>query len=301
MDDTIVQKASSPLNGLPKMDKGNMPTDGGSLILSPEEKEEMLTSFPESAPFLRRYFGSTEFINGIERWCLWITDEQASEACKIPPISARVKAVEQFRLESVAETTRDYAKFPHRFRQIQDYGSDAVLVPIHFSEDREYFTIGFADGESTILSNACYAIYGAEPWVMAVLSSKLHAAWVRTVCGQLETRIRYSNTMGYHTFPLPTLSVQQKEELEAHTWAIIAARELHAGKSIAWLYNPETMPSNLLNAHQALDKTLERICVGRSFQSDTERLEYLFKQYVLLKQRGGGQASPELNFKGKNK
>ncbi|WP_425129363.1 type IIL restriction-modification enzyme MmeI [Burkholderia pseudomallei] len=110
--------------------------------------------------------------------------------------------------------------------------------------------------------------------------------WVSTVCGGLETRIRYSNTLGYHTFPVPQLSEDQRNELEDHAWAIMAARESHPGKTIAWLYDPETMPASVLVAHQALDETLERICIGRSFRNDTERLEYLFKQYAALKRKG---------------
>jgi hypothetical protein len=291
MDDTIVNKATYSINGLPKMEKGNMPTDDGNLILSTEEKVELIDSHPDAARFVKKYFGSTEFINGSDRWCLWITDEEVSYAMEIKPIANRIKAVGEFRKKSEAPSTRDYAKYPHRFRQIQDYGSDAVLVPIHFSEDREYLTLGFADGKSTILSNACFAIYGAEPWVMALMSSKLHAAWIGAICGRIRNDIRYSNTMGYNTFPLPDLSQAQKDALEEHTWAIINAREMHPGKSIAWLYNPETMPDNLLNAHKDLDLTLETIYLGRAFKNDTERLEHLFKRYATLTQSPIEQAA----------
>lgn len=285
MDDTIVAKEGKPINGLPKMDWGNKPTDDGNLILSPEEKAQLLADYPEAAVFVRRYYGTQEFIKGVERYCLWILDSQREEAEAIPPIKARIDAVAAFRLASDAESTREHAAWPHRFRQIQDYGSDAVLVPIHFSEDRDYFTIGFADGETSVVSNACYAIYRADAYVMALLSTRLHAVWVSTVCGGLETRIRYSNTMGYHTFPISTLSDEQKQELDDHAWAIIAARENHPDKTIGELYDPETMPGDLLRAHRDLDATLERICIGRPFRNDTERLEYLFKQYVSLKRK----------------
>lgn len=298
MDDTIVEKESRPINGLPKMDKGNMPTDDGNLILGPDERAELLERHPEAAKFVRRYFGTQEFIKGIERYCLWILDEDAEEAAAIPPIRTRLDAVAAFRRASPAPTTREYAAWPHRFRQIQDYGSDAVLVPIHFSEDREYFTIGFASGEDSILSNATFAIYNAEPYIMALLSTRLHAVWVSTVCGGLETRIRYSNTMGYHTFPVPALSVEQKRELEEHAWSIIAAREAHPDKTIGELYDPEEMPAELLSAHKALDQTFDRICIGRVFRNDTERLEYLFKQYVALKRKAKSGSSRELALKG---
>lgn len=299
MDDTIVAKEAGPINGLPKMDWGNKPTDDGKLILSPEEKTELIKGFPKAARLVRRYYGSQEFIKGIERWCLWISDEERGFAESILPIKERIDAVAKFRAESTAESTREYSAWPHRFRQIQNFGSDAVLVPIHFSEDREYFTIGFCDGETSVVSNACYAIYDAPAHVMAILSSKLHAVWVSTVCGQLETRIRYSNTMGYHTFPVPLLSDDQRQELEDHAWTIIAAREAHPGKTIAWLYDPETMPDDILQAHRALDGTLERICIGRLFKTDTERLEYLFKQYAAMKKKAKAGGSRDLAFKGR--
>ena len=298
MDDTIVRKESRPINGLPKMDKGNMPTDDGNLILGPDEKDELLAKHPEAGKFVKRYYGTQEFIKGIERYCLWILDEDAEEAAGIPPIKIRLDAVAAFRLASPAPTTQEYAAWPHRFRQIQDYGSDAVLVPIHFSEGREYFTIGFASGEDSILSNATFAIYNASPYVMALLSTRLHAVWVSTVCGGLETRIRYSNTMGYHTFPIPALSDEQKQELEDHAWSVIGAREAHPDMTIGELYTPKDMPRELLQAHRDLDATMERICIGRLFRNDTERLEYLFKQYVSLKRKDRSSSNRGLALKG---
>lgn len=299
MDDTIVSKEMTPINGLPKMDWGNKPTDGGHLILSPEQKDELIQTHPNTARLIRRIYGSQEFIRGVERWCLWISNEDRAFAESIAPIKKRIDAVAQFRLDSPAPQTRDYARFPHRFRQIQNFGSDAILVPIVFSEDREYFTIGFCDGETSVVNNLCYAVYDAEPYVMAILSTKLHAVWISTVCGQLETRIRYSNTMGYHTFPLPILSSEQRQELDDHAWAIIAARETHPGKTIAWLYDPETMPDNILQAHRALDAGLERICIGRPFKTDTERLEHLFKQYAAMKKKAKAGGSRDLALKGR--
>jgi hypothetical protein len=299
MDDTIIEKESAPLNGLPKMDWGNKATDDGNLILSPDQKDAIAREYPQAKPLMLRLYGSQEFIKGVERWCLWISDENRELAESIPPIRERIDAVAKFRSESIAESTRDYAKYSHRFRQIQNFGSDAVLVPKTFSEDRLYFTIGFSDGATSIINDACFAIYDAEPYVMAILSTRLHAVWVSTVCGQLETRIRYSNTMGYHTFPVPLFSDVQRQELEDHAWSIIAAREAHPGKTIAWLYDPETMPDNILQAHRALDETLERICIGRAFKSDTERLEYLFKQYAAMKKKAKAGGSRDLAFKGR--
>jgi hypothetical protein len=300
MDDTIVSKEAFPINGLLKMDWGNKPTDDGNLILSPEEKEALLAGYPKAASLVKRLYGSQEFIKGIERWCLWISDQDRDLAESIPPIKARIEAVKAFRAASIAEQTREYAVFPHRFRQIQNSGVDAIIVPRLFSENRRYFTIGFCEGATSIITDLCYAIYDGQPYLLSILSSRLHAVWVSAVCGQLETRIRYSNTMGYHTFPMPALSSEQCRELDDHAWAIIAARDAHPGKTIAWLYDQETMPDNILRAHQALDETIERICIGRPFKSDTERLEHLFRQYAVLKKRTRAQDGRELAFKGKS-
>lgn len=298
MDDTIIEKEAKPINGLPKMDKGNMPTDDGNFILSPEERADLLARHPAAARFVKRYIGSQEFIKGIERYCLWISDRDVDDAMAIPPIKSRIDAVTKFRLKSPAPTTREYAVFPHRFRQIQNHGQDAILVPGVFSEERAYVTVGFVDGETSIVNNLAFAIYGADPYVLALLSSKLHAVWISTVCGGLETRIRYSNTMGYHTFPVPALSDVQKQELEEHAWSIITVREGHPGKTIGDIYDPEDMPVELLAAHRALDESLERICIGRPFRNDTERLEYLFKQYVALKRKQKSGFNRELVVKG---
>ena len=298
MDDTIVEKEARPINRLQRMEKGNMPTDDGNLILSTEEKDELLRAHPKASAIIRRYYGSQEYIKGGERWCLWVLDAQRAFAESIPSVKARFNAVAKFRLASPAPTTREYAIYPHRFRQIQNFGADAILVPRHFSEDREYFTVGFIDGATSVISDACFAIYEARPYVMALLSSRLHAVWVSTVCGGLETRIRYSNTLGYHTFPVPMLSQEQERELDDHAWSIVAAREAHPGKTIAWLYDPETMPPEVLTAHWELDQAVERIYIGRAFKNDTERLEYLFKQYSAMKRKQSGPATREMAFKG---
>jgi hypothetical protein len=291
MEDIVVEKAGRPTNGLPRMEKGNMPTDDGNLILSPEQKSALLAAHPEAERFVRQYVGAQEFIKSIERYCLWILDEDVPDALAIPEIKQRMEAVAAFRLLSQAPGTRDYAKYPHRFRQIQGFGDDAVILPRVFSETRGYLTAGFVDGQTTIVNDNGFAVYRAEAYVMALLSSRLHAVWAATVCGGLETRIRYSNTMGYHTFPVPALSDVQRAHLEEHAWAIMAAREAYPGATIAWLYGDE-MPEKLLSAHHALDATLERICIGRTFKNDTERLEYLFKQYSGLKQKGKAPTEP---------
>jgi hypothetical protein len=301
MDDSVVIRSGKALNGFPKMDKGNMPADGGYLILTEEDKDRILESNPTAKNFIRKFIGSQEFIRGVERWCLWISDDKLKEAKAIPEIKERLDLVSKFRSQSTKQQTVELASSPHQFGEIRHEEAEGLIIPSVASEDREYITVGFFDGTESVISNACFTIFGSFPHIFSILSSKLHSVWIKSVCGRLKIDIRYSNTMGYYTFPTPQLSEAQREELEIHAWNIVAARESNVGKTIAWMYNPETMPPNIKEAHHNLDKCLERFCIGREFKSDTERLEYLFKQYTNLKRNGIDRAEPELNLRNKKK
>ncbi|HEX3670276.1 MAG TPA: DNA methyltransferase, partial [Candidatus Cybelea sp.] len=170
--DSIVEKAAEPTNALPKMLRGNMPTDGGHLILAPGERARILAQYPNATALLRRYYGSEDFINGIERWCLWITDKDLPAAMQIPPIRARIEAVRGSRLKSKAPTTVEYAEWPHRFRQIQAWGKPAIIVPGIFSERRTYQSIGILPA-TAIISNTAFAIYDPPAFLLALLSSMM--------------------------------------------------------------------------------------------------------------------------------
>ena len=292
MDNLIVKRCPKPISALAAMDNGNKPTDGGYLIMSVEEKDALIVDYPESVSLLCRYYGSKEFIQGVERWCLWITDDLLSLALSIPPIKTRIDSVRTFRLKSTKKSTVERSVVAHQFEQVRRFNEDVVVVPRHFSENRDYLTVGFVSGVSAILSDACSGLYGSCILEMAILSSRLHTLWTAAVGGRIKTDYRYSNALVYNTFPVPTLSVDQRQNLEDHTWSIVEAREAHPGKTIAWLYDPETMPANLLQAHRELDETLENIYIGRPFKSDTERLEHLFKLYAnMIKKEQAAKAA----------
>jgi len=280
-DDTIIRKRSRPLSAVMGMVKGNQPTDDGNLIFSPDERTSLLADHPEASRFLRRYYGSQEFIKGIERWCLWIEDADLDAARRIPELVRRIDGVRRMRLQSDAPSTVARADTPHRFIQIQDYGREALIVPKVSSEKRLYLPAGFLNAE-VIVNDLAFAIYDSSPYLLAILSSKLHLVWLLAASGKLEERLRYSNILVWNTFPIPELSTAQKSDLEDRAWAIIAARERYAGRTIASLYDPETMPPDLLEAHREVDETLERIYNGRLFSNDGERLEHLFKRYKLM-------------------
>lgn len=300
-DDSIVQKRSKPISGNARIDFGSMPNDGGNLILGEEDVFKLKENYPQSTKFIKELIGSQEFIRGEKRWCLWIHDAELEEAGRIPEINRRIEATKTHRLSSDRKTTNELASVPYKFGEVRHEEVDAIIVPLVFSEHRPYLTVGYVNGCETIVSNSAAAIFNPPKHLFAVMSSKLHYVWTISVGGQLETRIRYSNSLVFNTFPLPELSEEQASELEDHGWNIISAREMHAGKTIAWMYNPDTMPINILQAHQELDMSLERICIGRAFKSDEERLEYLFKQYSIMANQGNSRAEPELAFKGKKK
>jgi hypothetical protein len=288
-----IEPASKPPSGRPAMFWGNKPTDGGNLIMSSEEAREIASKVPEAAQFLRPYYGSGEFIKGIPRACIWVDDARAPEATKMPLLAERFQRVKEFRSSSKAKETRPAAQYPHRFRQIQGLpGHESIIVPIHSSESREYLPAGLLPA-GAIISNAAYGLYDATLSNLSIITSRLHLVWVATVCGKLKTDFRYSNTLGWNTFPVPMLTEKNRADLTRCGEGILLAREAHFPATIADLYDPSAMPSNLKGAHEHNDEVLERIYVGRRFRNDTERLERLFELYT--KMATGERASKKEN------
>ena len=276
----VVEARREPPKDRAPMLFGNMPRDGGHLIASYEDKRTEATRDEIFERFLRRFVGSEDFIQGKLRYCLWIEQDQWSEASRSPAISQRLDAVKAMRLASKASSTRDYAKAPFRFVQIQGKAEQsALIVPRVSSERRPYLPVGLLDA-TTIVADSAFALYDAPLWSLAMIASRLHLVWIAAVCGKLKTDYRYSNTLGWNTFPVPTLTDQNKVDLARCAEDILLARELHFPATIADLYDPESMPANLRQAHERNDEVLERIYIGRRFRNDTERLERLFAMYA---------------------
>jgi len=267
--------------GLPDMSFGNMPVDGGNLLLSADEAANLGLSKSDEARLLRRIYGSAEFIRGIVRKCLWISDEELAQASEIPVIRSRIDRVREMRLKSKDAGTRDMADRAHQFREMYSGRMHTLVLPGVSSENREYLPVGLIDDRS-VVSNLAFALYDASLWNIALIASRLHLVWIATVCGKLETRYRYSNTLGWNTFPVPLLTEQNKADLTRCAEDILLAREAHFPATIADLYDPETMPDNLRHAHERNDEVLERIYIGRRFKNDTERLEKLFELYTKM-------------------
>ncbi|GGB34598.1 lactate dehydrogenase [Roseibium aquae] len=272
--------ASPPLFRLPRMEKGNMPTDGGHLSLTPDERSALLNSAPQAEKFIKRYMGSQELIRGIERYCIWVDHHDAQEASAIPEFARRFKEVADMRAISKAPTTRPHAKTPYRFLQIQNVAeNNVVVVPSVSSENRPYLPVDYR-GDDAIISNLAFAIYDGGTWCMSIIGSRLHLVWVATVCGKLKSDFRYSNTLGWNTFPVPDFTEVQKSALEESAREILLVRADHHPKTIAQLYDPDKMPDDLRQAHRRNDELLESMYIGRPFRNDTERLEHLFKRYA---------------------
>jgi len=278
----IVGKISRSPDDRALMVWGNKPTDDGNFFLDATQKRELIANAPGALHFIRPYYGSAEFIRGLQRYCIWVEDHEVESANSIDEIHRRIEAIRLFRSQSKAAETRPAANFPHRFRQIQGVSeTSAFIVPRVSSERREYLPIGLLPKRSLVADSA-FAIYDAPLWNMSLVASKLHLVWVATVCGKLKTDFRYSNTLGWNTFPIPILTEKNKEDLTRCAEDILLARETHFPATIADLYDPEKMPDDLRHAHERNDEVLERIYIGRRFKNDTERLEKLFELYTKM-------------------
>jgi hypothetical protein len=279
----IVSPITKPGDGRGLMEWGNKPTDGGNLFLTASERENLLAQFPAAGRFMKRFLGAQEFIRGQERYCLWISDADRKDAEAIPEIRRRVEAVAIMRSSSKAAETRPAAAFPHRFRQIQSVAKKYSLVVARVSsEGRGYLPVGL-ESANVIIGDRNFALYDAPLWNMAIIASRLHWVWIGAVCVRLEMRFSYSNTLGWNTFPVPTLTEKNKADLTRCAEDVLLAREAHFPATIADLYEPDSMPADLRAAHERNDEVLERIYIGRRFRNDTERLEKLFDLYTKMK------------------
>ncbi|MGJ9436261.1 DNA methyltransferase [Actinotignum sp. GS-2025b] len=271
--------ALSPV--LPKMTNGSKPTDGGNLILSSDETEKALTANPDLEQVIKTFVGADDFINGKERFCLWLGKQDLDQFGDDPFVKIRLNRVVQSRLASKKTATQSLSKYPWKFEFTSYKPTDSIIVPEVSSERRDYIPIGYLDAD-TIVSNKGQVIYDAEPWLFALLTSRMHMIWTRAVCGRLETRLSYSSTIVYNTFPVPELSASSKEELTKRALRVLDVREYHCEKTLAELYDPDLMPRNLREAHEKIDEAVDRLYRNKPFASDEERLAVLFEKYQQL-------------------
>lgn len=281
-----IEPKRSPISDMGQMLFGNMPRDGGNFVVDSDERWKLLKAYPELKRFVRPYLGSEQMIQGKPRWCIWIEDRDADFARNHPYLKKTLENVRDFRSKSAAASTRDYANKSHRFVQIAGTAkSYSLAIAKVSSEKRPYLPVGLLNGNA-VVSDLLFALYDAPLWNMALIASRIHLVWIATVCGKMKTDFRYSNTLGWNTFPLPPLTKKNKNDLTNSAQNILLAREAHFPATIADLYKSETMPENLKAAHVHNDEVLERIYIGRLFKNDTERLERLFELYTKMTTAG---------------
>lgn len=274
----ILGRHSSPIGGFPDLVRGSMPTDDGAFTLTLDERSRLLQEYPHSEKFIKGYTSGGDYLKGIKRWCLWIEDEDVNEANEIPLIKERLNKVRDFRLDSKAPSTVDYAKYPNRFRQKAYKDTPFVILPLTSSERRVYIPMDFFE-RGTVATNSAGVIYDAEPWLFALLQSKMHMAWIRTVCGKLKTDYRYSSTLGYNTFPVNPLTQDEKDTLAKSARRILLARAAHPEKTLADMYDPDKMPADLREAHAENDHLVDQLYKKGGFANDEDRLAALFDLY----------------------
>lgn len=246
-----------------------------------EQLESLGLSKTDEINLVRRIFGSADVISGQIVYCLWLEDENLEDALKYPAIAARIDAVRSLRLASPDKSANQMADRAHQFREMRYAKKQTILLPRITSENREFLPVGIIDATG-VVSSQSFALYDEPTWLISIIASRLHIAWIGAVCGRLEMRFMYSNTLCWNTFPVPTLTEKNKADLTRCAEDILLARESHFPATIADLYDPENMPDDLRAAHELNDETLERIYIGRRFRNDTERLEKLFDLYTKM-------------------
>lgn len=273
----FVKSETTPLcDSIPAMNFGNMPADGGKLILSTEEREELISQYPNAKKYIKPLIGAEDFINGKRRWCIWLCSENPQEYLLIPEFRQRIEELKIIREKS---SRPQLAAIPHLFAQItQPLGIPFIIIPAVSSEHRNYIPMGYLD-ENNIAANSCMVVGTDEKWLFGILTSLMHMAWVKTVGGRLKTDYRYSAQLCYNTFPFPKISDSKKQEIEEAAEEVLLVREDYPGKTLAELYDPDKMPDDLREAHHRLDLIVESCYQDKPFANDEERLECLFKLY----------------------
>lgn len=275
----LIQNMRQPICAISIMKKGSQPTDGGNLLLSDAEKIEFIAKEPLAEKYIRPFLGSEEMINNIKRWCLWLKNLSPSDLKKMPHTQARLDAVQNMRLASSKEATRKWAVFPTLFTENRQPESNYLAIPEVSSENRLYLPIGFLDA-SIIASNKLYTISNATLYEFGVMTSLMHNAWMRTVTGRLKSDYQYSAGIVYNNFPWPLdPTIAQKTKIETAAQAVLDARAAHPTSSLAALYDPLSMPPNLTRAHQQLDKAVDAAYGKTKFNTEAERVAFLFERY----------------------
>ncbi|MDE5771430.1 MAG: methylase [Ruminococcus sp.] len=277
----FIESRKQPVSDVPKIIKGSGAVDGGHFFLTTAEKEMILKSEPKAEKYIKRFLGAREFLHNEERWCLWLLDITPSELKSMPEIMKRVKAVHDFRMASKKEATRKFAEYSTRFMELRQPNTSYILIPRHSSENRRYIPLGFMSAD-VICGDANNMLPDATLYHFGVLTSNVHMAWMRAVCGRLEMRYRYSNDIVYNNFPFPEPTPEQRERIERTARAILDARNLYPTCTLADLYDELTMPPELRKAHQQNDLAVMNAYGFDKKITESECVAELMKLYQKL-------------------
>ncbi len=301
----LLHDRGTPIGRAPTLKYGSFALDGGHYTLDAEDRASILAESPAAAKYIRRFIGGNELLHNIDRWCLWLVDAPPGDLAKLTAVNKRVKAVRDWRAKRGRETTQELAKTPARFAEIRQPTSSFLAIPTTSLELRRFIPIAYLP-PSVVPSNQVYVLANASLYEFGVLTSTMHMAWVRTVCGRLESRYRYSVGIVYNNFPWPTeVDAAKRAKVGACSQEVLDARAAFPSSTLAELYDPLAMPARLVKAHAALDKAVEKCYRGAKFTSDRERVEYLFALYRTLTSAqlvlGGGAPSAKKSKKPKGR
>ncbi|MDJ0547714.1 MAG: class I SAM-dependent DNA methyltransferase, partial [Microcystis sp. M49637_WE12] len=280
--DLVILSRRKTISSVPEINFGSMPNDGGHLILSQSEKEELVKNEPDSEKWIKPLLSAKEFLNNEDRYCLWLTNIQPQELKKSKIIASRVEQVKLTREKSNRESTRKLSNFPTLFGENRQPKTSYILIPRHSSENRKYIPFGFFSPDY-IASDSCLFVANADLYLFGILTSAMHMTWVKYVCGRLKSDYRYSKDIVYNNYPFPeNITDKQKQTVETCAQTVLDTRVKYPDSSLADLYDPLTMPPDLLKAHQKLDKAVDLCYRPQPFTSELNRIEYLFELYEKL-------------------
>ena len=280
-ENILIEKRSHPLCKVPEINKGSEATDFGYLALSAHEKLDLVTQEPQAEKWIKRFIGGDELINDMERYCLWLVGLAPNELKAMPKVLKRVEQVREVRQASGKIRTREWAQFPTLFSENRQPDTNYLAIPKVSSERRAYLPIGFV-AKDWIASGSLLVVPNATKFHFGVLQSHMHNAWMRTVCGRMKSDYQYSASIVYNNFPWATPDAKQIQEIEEKAQAVLEARAEHKTSTLADLYNPLTMPPNLVKAHNALDKAVDAAYGYKGSKDDASRVAFLFEQYQKL-------------------
>ncbi|MBC8376200.1 MAG: class I SAM-dependent DNA methyltransferase [FCB group bacterium] len=275
----LMARRSVPICDVPVPKIGNKPIDNGEYLFKPSEKEEFLITEPQAEPYMRRWIGGREFINSVDRWCLWLGDCEPRQLKQMPNALQRVKSVRAYRQQSKSKPTQALAETPTRFHVENIPNKDCIVIPEVSSENRHYIPMGILSSDC-LASNKLKVLPENNLYLLGVLTSTMHMAWTRAVSGRLESRYQYSITIVYNNYPWPEPNKTQQQRIEATTQAVLDERGKHPDSSLADLYDPHTMPPGLLKAHKALDRAVDKAYRGTKFETEAERVAFLMERYL---------------------